>query len=99
MIALLVLPILFVVSIFWEGYVSSVLWGWFIVPAGFAPAITVLQASGIACVLSSFLGARGINFNESDGENASAALARACAKVLVIPAVSLITGWFIKIMM
>ena len=41
-----------IIGTIFEGYVLSVLWQWFIVPAVGLPAISVVQAIGIALVVS-----------------------------------------------
>jgi hypothetical protein len=56
-IALLILgltPILLAASCLWNGYVLSVIWGWFIVPTFGLHALGVVPAIGV-CLVMSFL--------------------------------------------
>jgi len=41
----------FLVAVLLEGYVLSVLWGWFIVPVFSAPRLTVAYAIGLALLV------------------------------------------------
>lgn len=50
---LLSLPVVIVLSIFINGYVTSQLWEWFLMPLG-VPAITILQASGLTLLFRTF---------------------------------------------
>lgn len=93
----LALPI---ISIFWGGFVASVLWGWFIVPLGVAP-IGVLHASGIAIVVSAFLGSRGLRADHHAAENTSGhdRIGEAIVWTILWPLVVLFFGWLIRLMM
>ena len=85
--------IITVVSTFWGGYVSSVLWNWLLTPLGM-PSITFLQAVGIACVLSSFLGERGLYIEQKDSELEQFFTDLTMATIL--PLFTLIIGFFVK---
>lgn len=41
-----------IASMLLNGYAFSVLWGWFIVPVFGVPALSVMQAVGIATLIS-----------------------------------------------
>lgn len=55
--------IILLLGIFWGGYITSLLWGWFMVPLG-VKAITYWHAVGLGPLFSMFLGSRGIATNE-----------------------------------
>lgn len=57
---ILILILTIVIGIFYGGFVTSVLWGWYMVPLGVIP-INYLQAVGVGCVINCFLGLRGID--------------------------------------
>ena len=53
LIAILFLP--FLAYMIWaEAYVLTILWSWFIVPKFFLPALTWLEAAGIALTVRLF---------------------------------------------
>jgi hypothetical protein len=83
------------ISIFWGGYVASVLWGWFIVPLG-VTAISYAHAVGIAAVLSTFLGSRGMQASNSEGETAEGIMIMSIIYAVFIPAANLAVGWLVK---
>ena len=51
------------VSIFFGGFVASILWGWFVVPLGF-PAISFIHAVGLVVLLKSLRVSDGCENNE-----------------------------------
>mgnify|MGYP001575494441 CR=1 FL=1 len=86
------------VNILWSGFVTSVLWGWFIVPLGIQP-VTFLHAAGIGCVLAAFLGVRGLNLERTKGLSTRDAITMGFAAALTIPAMLLLFGWVIHLLM
>jgi hypothetical protein len=94
-LAIIGVAIVGVISIFWGGYVGSILWGWFVVPLG-APPISPLHAAGLACIVSLFMGKRGLNENENDGKDVSEVVLTGLGVAIVLPLVPLIMGWIIK---
>lgn len=83
------------VSIFWGGFVTSTLWGWFLVPLG-VKAITYWHAVGLSSLFGSFLGSRGLLNNNSE-ETPTSVACRDAFLAVVIPAVCLVLGWIAKI--
>jgi len=49
-----VTPVVIILTTLWEGYILSVLWGWFFVPIG-AQSITVMQAFGVSLAVKTFV--------------------------------------------
>lgn len=78
--------------IFWGGYVTSILWGWFVVPLG-VMAITYWHAVGLSCVVAAFIGVR--SDNDKDESLAESAWKSAYMNA-AMPAVMLAIGWFAK---
>lgn len=82
------------IAIFYGGYATATLWGWFVVPLGIAP-ITYLHAVGLGCVLSSFLGQRGLNTDRWKGKDKATLIGEMLGLVIVAPTTLLIFGWAI----
>ena len=88
--------------ILWSGWVAATLWSWFLVPIG-VPALTVLQAAGI-CVILRFLT---FNVNLSDlalavkqsKEEATKQMWMTTGMLIVVPALTLFSGWIIHLLM
>jgi hypothetical protein len=53
-LAIIGFMVLFIVSPIWYGYVLSILWGWFILPAFHTPQISIPLAIGISIVVRMF---------------------------------------------
>lgn len=93
---LLAIPVAFLTFVFWGGYVLSVMWAWFVTPLGVAP-ITTLHAAGLQCLLSTFMGSRGIP--QKGEEDTSDAIAKMIIYPVLLPALGFAVGWAIKAMM
>ncbi len=100
MIALLAVVAMFAgaamvaLSVVWYGYALSVLWGWFIVPALGAPALSVPSAIGIAIVVS-YMTHQYSKKNSVDIEGWEAT-AEALAFSALKPLLTLGIGWIVK---
>lgn len=75
-------------SSIWGGYVITMLWRWFIVPAFGAPAISIPVAIGMGLLVQLLRPVR----SPDDGLTFRQALIRATAQSLVIPLFSLLIG-------
>lgn len=82
------------IGIFWGGYVSSTLWGWFMVPLG-VKAITYWHAVGLSALLNVLLGSRG--FDTSKGEDSGRAVAIGLFTAFFIPLICISMGFLAKI--
>ena len=51
-LAILGFPTLIIVSSIWRGYVLSILWAWFLVPAFGLPVLSIPSAIGLSLVVS-----------------------------------------------
>lgn len=94
-IALLCVPVLFLINVFWGAFVSSTLWGWFLVPLG-VPAITYWHAVGIGSVIAAFLGSRGMPPDIEDKDEDMKfwrTMGRGFGHQIFIPAMCLLFGW------
>lgn len=79
------------IDIFWGGYVTALLWGWFMVPLGVHP-INYWHAVGIGALLSVFLGSRGMPTDKKPPE----LILKGLLMVALIPFFSLLLGWLAK---
>lgn len=77
------------VSFAWSGYVLSVLWGWFIVPAFGVPAIRVPVAIGIALLMGMLTHQTWRDGHEPETHSI-------VANSIVLPAVGLFAGWIVR---
>lgn len=85
--------ILIALSSILNGYVLSVLWGWFMVPTFHVPALTLAPAIGLAMVVS-YLTYQISDCEESDkgfGEK----IARGVAYAIMKPGFALFAGWIV----
>lgn len=87
--AILLVAGLLAASAAWAGFALSVLWGWFIVPLFALPALSVPAAIGLMMVASCL---RGRDFEKQD-EKGSEVLAR----IILVPALSLMLGWVVQL--
>lgn len=81
------------VSVLWNGYVLSILWGWFIVPTFEARPLAVLPAIGMAFVVRYLTHQYDSYTDESKSLNERASIAIVVA--LLDPAVALLVGWIL----
>lgn len=88
------------IGLLWGGYVSAVLWGWFATPLG-APAITPLHGAGLALLLGSLLGSRGMigDIQSVDKLDRWEKLGTAIAFSVVVPALALMSGFLVRSIM
>lgn len=89
---LFVFVITALITIFWGGFVTATLWGWFMVPLG-VKAITYWHAVGLGALFGVFTGSRGLQKEGEAGDIVLYGLVMAAA----IPAVCLAFGWLAKI--
>lgn len=82
---------LLVVSALLRGYVLSILWGWFMVPTLGLPQLSVVQAIGIAIVVS-FL-THQVNDYEEKERTGGEKITRAVAMAVLIPFFALLFGY------
>ncbi|MDP3726358.1 MAG: hypothetical protein Q8R36_04140 [bacterium] len=88
---------LIVVGSIANGFVLSVLWGWFIVPTLGLPALSVVQAIGIAMVVS-YLTYHYID-TQKGTEDKREKIAMAIGMVILRPLFALFFGWIIHLFM
>ncbi len=78
----------------WEGYVLSILWGWFMVTTFGLPAIGIGQAIGLSTIIQIMRPNR-IVWDEPEVSFATKA-GRAAAILFLLPALGLFTGWIVS---
>lgn len=82
------------VSMALRGYVLTVLWAWFVIPAFGLPALALAPAIGLTMIVS-FLTHQSDAVKEPEGD-ATKCISKAFAYALVLPALVLCTGWVVK---
>ena len=88
------LPVLIALSALWRGYVLSVLWGWFVVPAFGLPALSVPLAIGLSLIVSFLTMHKTGNEAEKDRE-LSEAFIHSVVVAALVPAFVLFAGWVV----
>lgn len=77
----------------WQAYVTTVLWGWFIVPTFGAPKLAVWAAFGLHLVIDTFRSVPTIP--EDDDSRTDRMVAIIIYAILVMPTI-LLFGWIAK---
>lgn len=85
------IPVL-VLSVIWDGYVLSVLWGWFAVPAFGLPALSVPMAIGVSLVVAAMTNHR----TGKEAKDDEAGFVAILTFALLKPTVALLLGWIVK---
>lgn len=96
LLAILGFVVLLVVSSIFNGYVLSVLWGWFIVPVFNLPVLTVVPAIGIAMVVS-YLTYQYNKSDEDDNKISSEKIGKLIAMAILRPLLALFFGWIVHL--
>jgi hypothetical protein len=81
----------------WSGYALTVLWGWFIVPAFDLAQIAITTAIGINVIIT--LLTVKLMDNAKQEKEYGELLFEGFIKSLIIPAMSLLTGWVVTLFM
>lgn len=89
---------LLVVSSIFNGYVLSVLWGWFIIPVFNLPELTVVPAIGIAMVVS-YLTYQYNESDESDDKIFGEKIGKLIVMAILRPLLVLFFGWIVHLFM
>lgn len=86
-----------VVSAIWSGYVLSILWGWFVVPAMSLPPISIPLAIGIS-LIAHMLTRQDLSqlAQKESTSSVGARISTSWATTLAIPAFGLLIGWIVK---
>jgi len=88
---------LMVVSSILNGYVLSILWGWFVVPVFHLSPLTIVPAIGVALVVS-YLTHQTNDCQEKE-RSTSEKIAYAVAVAVVKPLLALCLGWVVHLFM
>lgn len=86
-LAVLIAAPLITLVVIWDGYVLSVLWGWFLVPAFGLPALSIPMAIGLSAV-ATLLTTHGAKPDEDKW--------RVFLRPILGPAFLLLIGWIAK---
>jgi len=88
--------VLFICSSVLEGYVFSVLWGWFIVPTFNAPQLSVVSVIGIAMMLSFIT----YQYNKDKSEESvHRGFIRLILRSISLSIIILLFGWILHLFM
>lgn len=82
-------------SMFWSGYVLSILWGWFVVPFLFLPALPVTYAIGLRLIVLSFARVKAKDVDDND--KVEDAYVKSIGVAVFLPAYCLFFGWIITL--
>lgn len=91
-IALVVLAL--VVGTIMNGWALSMLWGWFIMPIFAAPSLSVVQAIGVAMVVS-FL-TSGLQSETYKSKDFTDLIGQFAGKAIIYPIVVVAIGWLVS---
>jgi hypothetical protein len=95
-LAVLGMPVLIALSSIWRGYVLTVLWGWFIVPAFGAHPLSVPLAIGISMLVGMLTMHK--NGKEAEKEmGAGTAIATSVGLAVLVPLAALGSGWVVHL--
>lgn len=75
-----------------NGFVLSVMWGWFVVPVFHLPELGLWQAVGLATVLQLFTGQMHVTREKTEGPG------EAFAKLFILPFITLGLGWLVYLL-
>ena len=78
-----------------QGYVVSVLWGWFIVPVFGVPALSIVPAIGIALVVTYLT--HQIQDNEAGKHGVGKQVLDGTVRAVVKSTVALVLGWSVHL--
>jgi hypothetical protein len=94
-VGLLVLTVVAVVlGAVMNGYVLSVLWGWFVVPLFSAPPLSVATAIGLSLAVGMLVSHE--SSSSSGKKDTSDAIAAVVSRVILAPLFTLFVGWIVK---
>jgi len=82
-----------------NGWVLSILWGWFVVPLFGVSQISLLQAIGLTAIINMLKSTKVNTDKKSSSKGATEAIISAFVIVFVGPLVSLLFGWIIYSLM
>ncbi len=83
-------------SAVWSGYVLSILWAWFAVPAFAAPALSIPAAIGVALIVGFMTHQHQPEKKSGAKPDGAAAGVAVAGHVFLRPAFALAMGWVVK---
>lgn len=93
-IVVIVVIVFTLASVVMRGYVLSVLWAWFVVPALGLPPLGVAHAIGLTLVAAMFT----LHLSGADGDDKSAGglIGHAFGHGIAAPVLMLVAGWIVR---
>lgn len=93
--AAVALPAIMAIAFIWGGYVLSVLWGWFVVPAFGVPHIGVAAAIGIGLLVKAITYQPDASKSDRNEPHVDK-MAKSFAVAFLVPLLNLGIGWVVK---
>lgn len=90
--AVFVIPIA-ILGVIWRGYVLSVMWMWFVVPAFAAPELNIPTAIGLSGLIGLAVMAKS---PEPEGDSAMEKIVAGISMIMLTPLTVLGIGWIVK---
>lgn len=91
--------ILSIVAILFSGFVTSFLWGWFMVPSFSLPPISTIQAIGIVLTLRMFVSNNSCRKDNTDSDDRWQKDMDATVASIFLSALVLGAGWILHLFM
>ena len=95
LLGILAMVAIVVGSAIWHGYVFSVLWGWFAVPAFGLPALSLAMSIGVA-LLANYATYHRVTVPSDPNKDTGDKVIDSVAHIIAYPLIVLIMGWVIK---
>lgn len=93
LLAMIGLPILIAAGSVWNGYILTILWGWFMAPTFGLPPLMLWQAIGLDLV-AGFLTHQWHDYQEKE-RGPYEKMAILVGRMILQPLVYLVVGWFV----
>lgn len=94
-LAIIALPVLIVINSILNGFVLTVLWGWFVVPLFSLPPLNIPQAVGISIILSYLTHQKTDTKDKDDGFWST--ILSALLYIILYPLLVLAIAWVVQL--
>ena len=99
LLALIMVPIFIVGGIALRGYVVSVMWAWFMVPAFELPTLSIPLAIGVSSVAQTMTGGAYTSSSDNKDKDTVDVVVEGIAKVFLAPLFILLFGYIVTLFM
>jgi hypothetical protein len=80
-----------------NGYVLSILWGWFVIPVFKAPALSITTAIGLSLVINMLISRS--NSSNKEKKEIGELIGETIGSTIFLPLFTLFIGWIVKLFM